>query len=103
MPSWVVHIKGSLEDATRGYELSVIRDDYRLGFDSYGWGCVRKIILFGDGIGKNTLDPRSPERISVAMYAANSLCDAMNRRERIESRSNTEPSEQLTEMRYGDS
>lgn len=101
MAEWVVHIKGSLEDVSRGYELSVIRDDFKLGLDSYGWGGINKIILFGDGVGKNTITHRTPENISLAMYAANSLRDAMNRRERIESKA--APVEQETELRYGES
>lgn len=101
MHNWVVNLKGSLEDTTRCYELSVLRDDNRLGLESWGYGGSYKIILFGGRAGQNVLSPRTPESISVAMYAANSLRDAMNRRERIESKA--APVEQETELRYGDS
>lgn len=86
MAKWVVHIKGDLEDPTRSYELSVVREDNQFGLDAWGWGGIGKIILFGTGSGKNALQPRTPETVSLAMYAANSLRDALNRRERIETK-----------------
>jgi hypothetical protein len=35
---WVPHLKGSHEDGYAEYEISIVREDYWRGFDSYGEG-----------------------------------------------------------------
>jgi len=68
---------GDEEDDCPDFELSVIRIDNKHGHDSWGWGDVNKIILFGSGVGENSVD--SKEEKEFAVKVAGTLCAALNK------------------------
>ncbi len=54
-------------------EVSVIRKSHKHGFESWGWGGSRKIILFGDYEIENTAD------IEWMKKVAKTVADALNK------------------------
>lgn len=79
---WTIQLLGDIDN--NDFELSVIRvnigeEEQPLGFRSYGWGSEDKIILFGNGIGKNSFNPSTPEKVKFADSVAELLCEALNK------------------------
>jgi len=71
-PRWSVELK----EAERGqYELSLLREDYGLGRQSWGWPEERKLVLWHNGIGGVEVFRHNRE---WALAVARILCDAMN-------------------------
>ena len=75
MSKWLVQLKGELPGP---FELSVVREDYECGRNSWGWSCEDKIVLFGTGMGENNLTKQTEENIAFAKWVANALCDVLN-------------------------
>ena len=65
-------------DEMDDFELSVIRKDNKFGHDSWGWGGLDKIILFGTGIGENSPPKLNITTVKFMQNAADKLCEALN-------------------------
>lgn len=76
---WLVQLKGKLSPGDP-YELSVVRKDNEHGRMSWGRGGLGKLILFGTGLGQNGLSPITEENIDFALWIADTLCAALNKR-----------------------
>lgn len=77
VPACLKDIKGAIEDAGYdvGLEISVIRKNYRHGFDSWGWGGTDKIILFDANEAETVAD------IEWMKKVAETTADALNKKE----------------------
>ncbi len=75
--AWKVQLKGKFKD--EDYELSVIQTTNKHGQLSWGWGDESKIILFTSLTG-NTYSSKNSDH---AMFVANSLCKALNERDKF--------------------
>lgn len=85
---WEVMLKGNMnekgldlddfEEEEFGFELSVIRKNNKHGHDSWGWGDENKIILFGTGLGENSLPEEDVKAVKFAKRIAQLLCDVLN-------------------------
>lgn len=75
---WIVQLNGNINTPLADFELSVVRETNEHGINSWGCGSEDKIILFGTGIGKNTLYSRTKTSIKFALEVAEKLCKALN-------------------------
>jgi len=60
-------------------ELAAIRSNNISGKQTYGCGGLDKIILFGQGIGQNQLNPNTNEQRERAVFLATIIVTALNR------------------------
>jgi len=81
---WQVQVKGKIgPNPDDYYEVSIVRKDNIAGQTSWGWGGLHKIILFGTGLGRNSISPVTEETIQFALWIADTLCTALNERGEI--------------------
>lgn len=87
MKPWKVHVKGE-----RGldWEISLVREDYALGFESWGWAdedisepSACKKILVGFHQCCHSAGALLPSTFDVVLAHARLICDSLNRSEAL--------------------
>jgi hypothetical protein len=60
-PPWTTEFKG-WEGDPEGCEAVIHLNDKSRNFDSWGWGSLNRIIVYGTGIGQNTVNGKDMKR-----------------------------------------